>query len=1597
MSTMVGKQLGKYSIAVLLGRGGMAEVYRARHPVLDREVAIKVIRSHLADEQAFIRRFQHEATAVARLRHPNIVQVYDFDVAGDLHYMVMEYVPGTTLSHELKSRMQAGQLFSLRETCTIFQALADAVGYAHQRGIIHRDLKPSNVMFTAEQQVVLTDFGIAQMMGSGNNTPDGVVTGTPTYMSPEQGQGNPVDTRTDIYALGVILYEMTTGQVPFEDTNSWVVIQKHINEPFPLPTSINPHLPPPVEQVILTATSKQPDERYQTAAVFAQALWQAAGIANEQDEQPSSALSLTTAATPAPATVELLTAPAPTLLLPPSPYRGLFAFGEQDAPFFFGREVMIDRLVDAVQQQPVVALVGPSGSGKSSLIFAGLLPHLRQGAALQQAQGRAWRIATLRPGARPFAALAAALLSLRDEQPPADDDAQTAATEALTQALEAGELTLSDVLAQIAAAHPGRLLLVIDQFEEVYTLCTDATMRRAFLDQLLTAAQLAHQQQRYELHMVLTLRADFVGQALGYRPVADVLQDTTLILGPMTRHELMQAVENPARKHGVSFEAGLIERILDDVGDEPGNLPLLEFALTLLWDWQIGNRMSHMGYEEIGRVDGALARYADSVYERLEAPLQVQMQRVLVQLVHPGEGTADTRRIAQRAELDDAHWALVQHLADTRLVITSQDAAGSEIVEVVHEALIHAWVRLRTWIDADRTFRTWQERLRAALRQWDGAGRDDGALLRGVALAEAEGWLHERTTDLTEAEQAYICASVALREREQQARERMRRRLTAAALGAAAVLAVMVVITAMGWFRAERESDERLAAQATAEARREEAEVQRQEAENQSRIALARQLASDARLTLEDTPQRSLLLAIEALQTTSKAEGMRVPAAEESLRDILSTTGGIPLHAGGETMTSIAYSSDGHWLAAGSTNTHVYVWDMQQHPPISYTLEDHAAIVQAVTFTPDDRTLITAANDQTVRLWDMADLEAEPHTLHAAGEQVTALARSPDGVWLATSTISETGEFDLQTQTWETTQQTYLWNLRQATRPPTVLTGHTQPVTQMAFSPDSRRLVTASADATLRLWDVTRLRAEPRILSRHGAILNTVGFSPDGRWLATAGSDMTVSVWDMTSLEDENGEDEPLHLRGHEFDIQALAFSPDGRWLASVSADQTVRLWNMRNLRATGLVLREHQNVVTTLAFSPDGRWLATGGWHPIIYLWDLHDPTREPTELIGHEKSISALRFSPDSRRLVSAGDTVRLWNTRNPTADSQVLYRSNLVIGMMAMSADGQTIAATIGYTATAILSSTNPMSEPLLLPSPPDTQMHTIALSADGRRLVSASNQSAEALLWDLHNPAAEPLRFSPPGGQGAERALQNINDVALSPDGTTLVTAHVDGRLMVWDAQNPDATPRIWAELPQGYAAAMLAISPDGRWLGMAVIDGKAWLLSLDDLQGAPLLVESDDGSRIEQLTFSDAGRWLATGTSGEQVQVWDLQQPERAPLSFAGFAGSGGALAFSHDEQWLLFSDEQGIRMVSLTHPTEDAVRIRGHAGLVSSIAIAPDDAWFVSSSFDGTVRLWLAPEHLIARACEVAGRNLTAQEWQQHMEERPYRATCAQE
>jgi hypothetical protein len=450
------------------------------------------------------------------------------------------------------------------------------------------------------------------------------------------------------------------------------------------------------------------------------------------------------------------------------PYRGLRFFREEDAPFFFGRDAFIARLVSAVDQHALVAVVGASGSGKSSVVRAGLVPRLRR------KDGKmVWDIATMLPGDRPLQSLAAAIVPLIEPEMTEVDRLREVGK--LAAAFRAKEISLRDTVARALVKQPGtdRLMLVVDQWEELYTQTRDEDARQRFLEEVVEATTAGG------LSIVLTLRGDFFDQVINYRPLSERLQAVVSNISPivnisrMDGEELRQVIERPAQKVGLTFQPGLVKAISDKVEGRPGSLPLLEFVLMELWKKQQDGLLTHGAYETLGEIEGAIAVHAESVFMGLTQPEREIARRVFLRLVRPGVETdpadpddevAPTRRRASFAELGADSLPVVRRLADAHLLVTGRnEATGEEIVDLVHEALISAWGTLSKWIEDDRTFLIGRERLRALMSIAAAKKYEKGTLLQGSLLAEAREWLQTREPDLSPSEQQYINTSIKAR------------------------------------------------------------------------------------------------------------------------------------------------------------------------------------------------------------------------------------------------------------------------------------------------------------------------------------------------------------------------------------------------------------------------------------------------------------------------------------------------------------------------------------------------------------------------------------------------------------------------------------------------------------------------------------------------------------------------------------------------------------------------------------------------------------------------------------------------------------------
>ena len=780
-----GEPLRGYRLLDQVGEGAFGVVYRAVQPQIGREVAIKAVHPELANHPDFVRRFEREAQIVARLEHPHVVPLYDYWREPNAAHLVMRFLRGGSV----EGLLEAGPLEPSRAVAIVDQ-IASALAAAHRQGVVHRDVKPGNVLLDEHANAYLTDFGVALDAGSPERSTGTMMRGTPAYLSPEQIRLEPASPRSDTYALGVVAFEMLTGAHPFPESSLTALLDHHANDPIPSVHAIRPDLPRGVDEAIARATAKDPHDRFDDIEGFAAAL--RAAVAG----------------------VEAAPAPVPVGEMR-NPYKGLRAFLEADATDFFGRETVTKRLLqslaDDVPAARFLAVVGPSGSGKSSVVRAGLVPALRRGAI--PGSGR-WYVIDVVPGHKPFREIEDALLGVAVEPPPS-----------LMEELERDERGLLRAVNRILPDRDAELLIVLDQFEEAFTLVDDEGERNRFLACLRASAL----EPDSHVRIVATLRADFYDAPLSVAGFGDLLAARTEAITPMSPEELERAIVAPAEQAGLVVEPRLLAEMIADVADRPGALPLLQYALTELAERADGGTLTLESYRKIGRVSGALARRAEQLFAQMHEGGREACRQLFLRLVTLGEGTEDTRRRVRRSELatlgePQTMDAVIETFGRHRLLSFDRDPDTREpTAEIAHEALLREWARLRGWIDDAREDLRQRAKVSAATAEWLQAERSIDYLMSGVGLAQAEGTTTADTTvRLTETEREFLDASLAHRDAEAAA-ERMRhareltleRRARTRLRGLVALLAVglllassLIVITVQRSLEGEREREE---------------------------------------------------------------------------------------------------------------------------------------------------------------------------------------------------------------------------------------------------------------------------------------------------------------------------------------------------------------------------------------------------------------------------------------------------------------------------------------------------------------------------------------------------------------------------------------------------------------------------------------------------------------------------------------------------------------------------------------------------------------------------------------------------------------------
>lgn len=1457
MDDLSGKVIKGYELRDLIGVGGYGVVYSAYQPLIDREVAVKIILPEYANRPYFIRHFEIEAQLIARLEHLHIVPLYDYWREPDGAYIVMRLLRGGSLSQKLTKSGPLG----IDEAATMLDQIASALNLAHRNNVIHQDLKAANILLDEEGNAYLSDFGIAKDLTRSSDEdsgdPDAVARGSPEYVSPEQILNAPISPATDIYSLGILLYEMLTGYTPFADEDDQQILRRQLYEAVPPLQNHQPELPQAFNIVIGRATEKHPKRRYENVLALARGFREFIDIETGAATRESAPTAGKTIERDEIATLDLTTEPV-------NPYKGLRAFQEVDAADFYGRAALIERLVGRLEEEAdgarFLAVVGPSGSGKSSVVKAGLIPALREG-TLPGSDN--WYITEMTPGSHPIEELGEALLRVA-----VDGDLP------LTETLREGQDGLTRALAGLLPDDGDELFLMIDQFEEIFTLVESEDDRRHFLSLLMDALHAPESR----LRLIVTLRADFYDRPLLYGEFGDLMRRRTEVVLPLSPEELHQAIVQPAERVGLSLEDGLAEEIVLEVSDQPGALPLLQYALTELFMSRRGLLLTRDSYERSGGVSGALTRRADEILMMLPKQAAENARQLFLRLVTLGEGTEDTRRRALQSELNaiggDSMTQVIERFGQYRLLAFDREpATRAPTIEIAHEALIRQWTTLREWLDANRDDLRLQRLLVASTAEWLRADRDSSFLATGARLEQFEGLQARGSLTLTGDEAAYIAASIQLRERIR----RRNRALLAALAGFAIFAAVAAVIAFFNFQQAEQARADLEVAQATTVAERDRANIA-------SDISRSRELAITA-LNNRDRYDLALLLSLEALHAADTFN------ARSTLLSLLQSNRRLQTYLHGHTdwVRAVAFSPDGTRIASGSSDTRVILWDAENRQRIGEPLEGHTNLVNSVAFSPDGDLLASAGRDNRIIIWDVSvQPPVMAHEIDDHTGDIWTVRFSPDGQMLASGSADRTVR---------------LWNPVTGESIGEPLTGHDDTVYAIAFSPDGALLASGGEDNRVLLWDLTNDEPTASVLEGHTNWVRALAFSPDGALLASGGEDNTMRLWDGESGAAMGG---PINL--HTGTVRALVFDTDGARLISAGMDSAIWSLNVTTGNAEGFTHPGGAAFLSLALHDAGDLRLATGGHTPAVMLWSLNADARPGHALGRLDDPALRVTFAADGHTVLavdqtdaSTPSTVYAWNAESDEATTAVMEQagSRLVIAS-AFSPDGQMLALA-GADRAIILHNTTDGSQSETLTEHADT-IFSLAFSIDNERMASGGNDGG-IVLWERNGDGWFPL----------ETELQahddRVTSLAFSPDGRWLASGSRDSAILLHDLENQSVRQL------DGHNDIIESLTFDGE-SGLLASGGRDNAVILwDAVEGELITRLTGHSNWVNDLTFSPDGALLVSASRDHGILLWDLQTEDDAirilgePL--AGPAAPVNAIAFSPDGQFLASAAEDG--------------------------------------------------------------------------------------
>ena len=1140
------------------------------------------------------------------------------------------------------------------------------------------------------------------------------------------------------------------------------------------------------------------------------------------------------------------------------PYRGLRAFAEEDAEYFYGRESVVEQLINDLQKKSFMAVVGASGSGKSSVVQAGLIARLRRGKLLPGSAD--WWMRCFRPGTNPLQALSRRLVDSGTEKEKAYQQLQ------LERILQQG---VEDFTEWIAHRPEPMVVLVVDQFEELFTLA-GSEGRQSFLEVVLGALERIPE----KFKLIITLRADFIAPCLEVPILVRLLQQSSVLLPPcLTEADYRRIIINPAEKVGLKVEAQLVEVLLEELQHSAGDLPLLEFVLEHLWEYRENGVMTLQAYQQhLGGIKGALESKAQGVYNSLDAEAQDCARWIFLSLTQLGEGTEDTRRRVLKSELIVKKYpvALVERtlqvLIAAKLVVVNLEengevgelgeegktahlsaSPGLVTVEVAHEVLIRYWSSLRWWLEESRGRLRSHRQIAQAAALWINNNQQPDFLLQGVRLAEAEEIYVNYTDEVSFDVQRFIQAGLIEKQRRQQ-QEKNRLRKAQRTAGIISILA----LTAFGLAV--------LAYQQTQKAQLREIQALNSLAEN---------------FLFSHKQLEALLTSIKAGKEVQK-NTLFIPQDIRSqvvkiLQQSVYGTQELNRFTHNSWVTSVSFAPDGNTLAGGCADNSIKLW--RSDGRLLATLTDHQDSVNSVSFSPDGEFLASGSSDNTIKLWSRQGKLLSSLTGHL--HSVNSVSFSPGGEFLASGSSDNTIK---------------LWN-REGKLLSSFL-GHSRSVNSVSFSPEGDTIASASDDGTVKLWSL-----DGRLLSTLPGSTKEVldvTFSPDGQIIASAGADHVIKLWsrDGNLLK---------AIQGHDGSVWKVRFSANGKMIASVSADKTIKIWSRGgNLLDT---LPGHSHEVNSLSFSPDSNQLASASDDNTIRLWKLE--TNLPKTFYGHEGSVNHVKFTGDGSNITSfsSDHTMKVWDLNGGLLQSLASPIEDVT--SISFTRDGNTVA----------LASADQKIE---IRQRDGTLLHTLkghkhwvtsmSFSPDDQVLASASADKT-IKLWSRegqllktlsgHHGWVTNIQFSPDGkimaSASADKTIKlwsregqllktlsghsaSIWSINFSPDGKSIASASDDKTVKLWTVEGS----LVRTFQGHGDLVNYVTFSPDGNMIASASGDRtiKLWNIS----SGILLKTFSGHNEGVKSVSFSPDSKLLASASQDSTIKLWNLEEIELQKLN-----------------------------------------------------------------------------------------------------------------